>query len=453
MMYDDLKDCTPKELAAIAKEYIQADEYDEALDVLKHLLNENMNDPEGIFLTGCLYVEVGNHGLAYTYLRRASELMPERAEVWSALGTCADLVNTEESIAAFEAALRINPKATTPMVNLAGVEMYLGNFERAISLCAKAILIDPDSIAAHDIRGLSFLALENYERGWADHELSLGAKFRKEIIFGNETRWNGLGDQRVIVYGEQGLGDEIMFASCLEDMMKYCEVIVECDPKLEGLFKRSFPEATVYGTRNLTASWPKYEEYDARCSIGSLPYYFRKYSNSFPGTPYLKADPIRRKQWRTTLDDMGDKPKVGIAWRGGGKFTCRKDRAIPLEYFEPLFEVADVINLEYEKADTGDYPIHTFSHATLTRDYDDTAALVAELDYVVATTTTINHLCGALGVPCHVLVEKHPNWRWIPDKMVWHDSIVIHRGDWKKIIQEIANADIRGISQSVTGSA
>jgi ADP-heptose:LPS heptosyltransferase len=153
----------------------------------------------------------------------------------------------------------------------------------------------------------------------------------------------------------------------------------------------------------------------------------------------LKACPVRRSQWRHTLDQLSNKPKIGIAWHGGGKLTARENRSIPVETFRELAEYGDLINLEYDLQDTKDMQIYTFDFATITSDYDDTAALVVELDYVVTVCTAMVHLCGGLGVPCHVLVPEKPSWRYAYDDMIWYDSVTLHhnKGDWKALIHEV----------------
>ena len=127
------------------------------------------------------------------------------------------------------------------------------------------------------------------------------------------------------------------------------EVIVECDERLEGLFRRSFPEASVYGTRRRSAKWPNDHEWDARVAMDTLPRFYRRKDEDFPGTPFLVADPDRRLQWRALLDSISDRPKIGIAWTGGGKLTARKLRSVHPELFAPLAEIRDLVNLEYTK--------------------------------------------------------------------------------------------------------
>src|SRR5690606_39069215 len=124
------------------------------------------------------------------------------------------------------------------------------------------------------------------------------------------------------VRGEQGIGDEISFASILPDLIKTQKhIVLDAHDKLAGLLARSFPEIEVHPTRMQKPSdkdWRDGRKFDAHCLIGSLAYHKRKKHEDFPGTPFLVADPERRLQWKALLDTLPGK-KVGIAWTGGWK--------------------------------------------------------------------------------------------------------------------------------------
>jgi hypothetical protein len=251
----------------------------------------------------------------------------------------------------------------------------------------------------------------------------------------------------VVFYGEQGIGDEVMYASCLPDALASCkEVVVECDPRLENLFKRSFPGAAVYGTRRQTeVEWPTRHELEARCPVGQLPQFFRTSKESFPGTPYLVADPERRIQWRALFDSWGKKPKIGICWSGGSKHNNPEARDIGLEGFRELIESvdADWVSLQYKdpsaEIEESGLPVKHYPRATLTADYDDTAGLVAELDLVIGPHTSVHHLAGALGVPSLILVPTKSIWIYAQDHMPWYRGATLLRqvGAWKDTIEKL----------------
>jgi len=298
-----------------------------------------------------------------------------------------------------------------------------------------------DTFTANDSKtntlALANLALERFDIGFHLNQFSLGKQVRFEKQYKNETKWNGEKGTNLVIYGEQGIGDEIFYGSCIPDAIRDSKsVVIDCDHRLEGLFKRSFPDAHVYGTRAIPAHWVKDHEIDHRVAVADLSVFYRKKKSDFPGKPFLKPDPVRSNMWKKTLKGVN----IGVAFRGGGSPVTRRERNIPLETFRPLTQVGNLVSLEYEEYDYGDFPIDVYEWAAASIDYDNVAALVSQLDYVVTTCTAIVHLAGALGVPCFVLRNKYYTWRYAND-MPWYNSVeIIHcDGDWETGIETVLN--------------
>jgi len=142
--------------------------------------------------------------------------------------------------------------------------------------------------------------------------------------------------------------------------------------------------------------------------------------------------------WKGLFSQQG-RPVIGIAWTGGVPWTADRFRTLTLEQLLPLFRSVDAtwISLQYKDASREirefkrNYPeidIRQYSFGTLTDDYDDTAALVAALDKVVAMQTSVIHLAGALGVECHCLVNRYAQWRYGDRKTLpWYQSVKLYR--------------------------
>jgi len=219
------------------------------------------------------------------------------------------------------------------------------------------------------------------------------------------------------------------------------EVYIECDSRLETLFQRSFPNAEVYGTRKEEdARWVDDATIDARCAIGGLPQFFRPNSKSFPGTPFLKADPEKRLMWRALFDSWGKKV-IGITTKGGTFRNNSKGRTLTQEDIEPLLKLKDtvLVSLDYSverKLDGVKY----FEFATDAKNYDDTAALIAECDMVLGVNTTALHCSAALGVKTWCLVPKYHQWRYGQPSMPWYRHMrLIYQDDrtWKEVIEQL----------------
>jgi len=156
----------------------------------------------------------------------------------------------------------------------------------------------------------------------------------------DEPYWDGQPVDTLLLCGEQGIGDEVSFASMIPSIKGVKNLVIECDHRLEGLFARSFPQAEVYGTRWRPDDRVRFEHVtpDAHCLIGSLGQHTRNDDADFDGHPYLVADPERRLQWRALLDTLPGR-KVGIAWRGGKHHTHGAMRSLELEQLLPVLQV------------------------------------------------------------------------------------------------------------------
>ena len=429
---------------------------EEALRVCNEVLNEHFDDPKAIFLIARIMLDSGKSGLAHALFSRFIELKPNVGAAWNNLGSCYhEAQKLDQAERCFKRATKINPEDASSLSNLGLVYLFKCQPELAIDCSRRALALHQDLRNARHNLGLALLMRREWKEGWENYEASVGCNSdRRERVYGEEKRWDGTKGQCVVAYGEQGLGDEISFASCLPEFIKDgVDPVIECDARLAGLFSRSFPGASVYGTRyKEMIDWADRHSPQARVAFGSLPKYYRNADADFPGKPYLVADPERRLQWRALLDSLGPKPKVGIAWQGGLRKTGKAHRSVQLEDLLPVLrQDATFISLQYRNAQDVEsvkekhgIHVHHWPRAVECADYDETAALVAELDMVISVTTAVIHLAGGLGVPCMVLTPKNPMWRYGIDgeKMLWYDSVTLIRqnklGQWIDPISEAA---------------
>lgn len=392
--------------------------------------------------------------MAYQFARRCADLYPNDATAWTNLGMVADqLYRFEEAEQCFQRAIgrsRNGKDKAAAWMNWACMLVNKGDWAVAETMARKALAANPESAKAKANLGLACLALGNWREGWPLYDAVIGFdQSRRKTQYRNEPVWDGSKGKTVVVYGEQGLGDEISFASMLPDAIKDCKrVILDCTDRLAGLFQRSFPSVRVYGTRwEKGLGWNKADtEIDASISIGALGKFYRNADEDFPTAPYLVPDPDRVAMWKGLFEKQG-RPVIGIAWTGGVPWTADRYRRISLEQLLPIFRATDAVwvSLQYKDASKEirefkrSYPeidLRQYSFGTLTNDYDDTAALVAALDKVVSMQTSVIHLAGALGVETHCLVNKHSQWRYGVDRktLPWYPSVRLYRqrpdGSW-----------------------
>lgn len=317
----------------------------------------------------------------------------------------------------------------------------LGRINEACDVYRRVLADRPDFGDAKINLSYALLMQEDFVSGWAQYESRFRVARSRSRDFGLRP-WQGepLADRRLLVYAEQGIGDEIMFASCLPDVLaRGAQCVIECNTRLARLFARSFPTAHVIGgekdddTRKLSAA-PKC---DYQVAIGSLPLHFRRDRASFCDRQrYLVADPARIQHWNTALG-VGEKFKVGFAWRGGTLRSRQAQRSIELAAFTALFRVP---NRSFVALQHGDHRAELRSVAAANQlsiedrcdvcaDIDELASLVCALDLIITVDNTLAHLAGALGRPVWVLLPSAPEWRYprAGSEMPWYGSMTLFR--------------------------
>jgi len=433
-------------------------ELDKALVIAEEYLLEDANDAQAIILLAAILKDAKKLTIAYQLAKRGTDLRADRAEPWAMFGLCAQaLWRMDEAASAYRKAIdrsQTKEQKARYESNLASVHLDMGRFSESEEHLRRSLALIPDDPSANHNYGLSLLARRNWKEGWPYYSASVGKIGRVVFKYKNppEPTWDGDPEKRIVVFGEQGLGDEICAASMLPDAIAHSKkVILDCDKRLEGLFKRSFPQASVYGTRYAKSGEGRWkegkEDFDASVAGFELGQFFRPTTESFPGTPYLIPCPVRVAGWKAALPK---KPVIGIAWSGGTPANAGLYRRLPLEHWKPILDAVDAhwVSLQYKDAaaEIEGTPVVQYPWATLTKDYDDTAALVNACHLVITMQTSVAHLAGALGVPCWTLIPTTSQWRYGEDytDVPWYRSMKLYRQkqSWTPVVNKIAE-DLR----------
>lgn len=428
---------------AVAQSLLNSGDLKGAMREVNAGLNKDPDDQALVMLAACIVGRENCHGMAYNLMKRVVDQSPPNPAIFNNLGmaasSLASITGKDKYLDEAETVLRkAYRKDPIPEVcaNLSLVMLHKVQLDQAEKYALECLEKDPDNISARETLGYVYLHQGKWVEGFGNYEIgTLGGKYRK-LPQGRYWR-RGEKNTKLLVRGEQGIGDEISYASVLPDASKDNQIIYECDKRLEGLMKRSLPDVDVRGVR-FDEVKPEYDV-DSVALTGSLCMEYRREDQDFPRSGYLYADPERRVQWKSVLD-MFEGKKIGIAWTGGLDNTFKHRRSFNLESLLPILKLPGVtwVSLQYNdptdeiKAFSRKYGIeikHWKRAVEKGVDYDETAALVAELDCVVSVTTAMVHLCGALGKKCHVLVPKRARWFYSsPDsKHRWYDSLELYR--------------------------
>jgi tetratricopeptide (TPR) repeat protein len=398
----------------------------------------------------CLYTEM------LSVAERAMAEVGEKFETLLCLAVARYATNDMEgAVTASRKALKCSADQPRVYVTLGSALFALGRAEESLAAYKRALKLSPGYADAQFHIGLVNLMQRKYSEGWQGFEARFQTEQYRNYPVCN-PRWNGtsLRGRTLLIRREQGLGDEIMYASCFQQIIDDAqECFIECEPRLEKLFSRSFPRATVFCTTNddrkLPQSIPE-AAIDTQVYAASLPRYLRNSLRDFPDhAGYLVADPGRVQHWQAQLATLGAGLKVGISWRGGTALTHTGRRSLTLETLLPVLAVPGVhwVNLQYgNRADeivaferANGIQITDWSDA-LDGDYDETAALVETLDLVISVCTSVVHLAGALGKPVWVMAPFVPEWRYglQGEGMPWYPTARLirqpGRGNWEAVI-------------------
>jgi Flp pilus assembly protein TadD len=368
-----------------------------------------------------------------------------------------DLGRAAEARALVEPLVERSPDFQEARCTLARILQDLGELDAALAHLERVLARQPENADVRMMKALHVLSAGDFERGWREYaaRMTSAESPRRSFPF---PEWQGeaFAEKSVLVYAEQGIGDEIMFANCFGDLLDEARrVVIECDPRLAQLFARSFPRAAVFPGR-LPGPHPWLEragEIEVQVPAGSLPGRYRASWASFPRhRGYLRPDPEKVAHYRARLAGLGPGRKVGIAWRGGIAKTRRALRSIEPRELAPLLGRPDVSFVCLQHAVTtediaalGALAPGRFHHwPDALGDADETAALMSALDCIVTVCSYVVHLGGALGLDVRVLVPASPEWRYLHTghEMPWYPTAQLLRqraGErWSDVIRAMA---------------
>jgi tetratricopeptide (TPR) repeat protein len=384
-------------------------------------------------------------------------IRPDYAEVHYNLGNaCRSQDRMDEAVTRYQQALTINPEYAEALYNLGNVLREQGKAEDASAKYKSALMLRPHYEKAGFAEALAQLLQGDFAKGWHNFERrwqSTDHDTPKRVY--QEPTWAGekLRTGALLLWGEQGIGDEIMFAGLMPDVIRtdnHC--ILDCDPRLSALFTRSFPGVNVFPGCG-PGSHPELK-IASQLPVGSLPGLFRTDIAAFAATtsPYLIADPGAKKRLRTRYFD--GRRLLGLAWYTKNSKTGRV-RSIDLSLLAPLFTQPDIrwVSLQYgdpgmleSEAAAAGAPILIDRTVDQLSDLDIFAAQIAAMDMVITIDNSTAHLAGALGVPVWVLLPFAPDWRWLLncEDCPWYPTMRLFRqtelGNWQSVVEKVRSS-------------
>jgi Flp pilus assembly protein TadD len=426
---------------------------DEAILHYERALAADADYAEAHMNLGNVLAAVGRYDDAMRHFETALALKPFYADAQMNLGNLLQILNRDEdAIDRYEKALSLKPDSAEAHMNLAIALRALGRNDEATQRYEMARALKPDDAKIKHNKALSCLALGRFTEGWELYEhrwTGVEANLPRPY---SRPRWDG---ERVkgplLIWGEQGLGDQILFASMIPDLLRRADnIVLEVEPRLVTLMQRSFPRVDVTPMRPELYGGP----IAAHLPMGSLGKYFRRSWDAFPKLKrgYLVPDYARAKRLRQRLD----RPVViGISWKSGNRIYGAL-RTIPLPDFGGLPRSPDYCFVDLQYGDTNSDRARAERHNGIRvehlddvdngNDIDGLAALIAACDLVVTADNTTVHLAGALGKPTWALTPHGPGrvWYWFTrgEDSPWYPRLRVKRQQrgqsWADLIASMA---------------
>jgi hypothetical protein len=308
----------------------------------------------------------------------------------------------------------------------------------------------PGDLSARFDLSETLLLLGEFERGWREYHwrysLSHTTRIERKV---QRARWNGrrISGQRLLIHDEQGYGDTFQFMRMVPWAKERsgAKLILEINAETLPFAKRlaGIDEIIVRGTLP--------PPFDVHCEMMSLPMVMGLQLADLPGNiPYLRADPKRLARWRKRLASL-PRPLVALVWAGRPTHTNDANRSIRLSTLAPLaMDGVTFVSIQKgPKASEAEAASSTMGLIDLggeITDFDDTAAILSEVDLLISVDSSPVHLAGALGRPAWVMLPFVPDWRWLMQRSdsPWYPSLRLFRqtthGDWAGVAQTMAAA-------------
>lgn len=403
-------------------------QFKQALFHYNKLLNLNPFDETLLFLTADAYMREEHNGLAVNLLTNLLQHNPDRSDAWCNLGVAYRKENQKAKAKfAWDKAIETGGDSDEVCCNMASLYADSGEPDKALEWTKRALKVNPNSVQAHWLKALALLTQAKWDKAWDAYEYR--AKLdnwdsRKTL---EVPRWDGKPVNHLYIHGEQGVGDEIMFLSLIDEVLpKVGKITVEVNKKVAEIVRQTWPQVNV-------VTEEAQGDYDAKIPMGSLATLYRRTAQSFPGTPYLKPSAERVEYYRNKLKELGPAPYIGLTWLGGLKNTRIEERSIPVSDLKP-FQKYTCVSVQYEDTnpllakERESIGLHKINDLCIGGDLSEQAALFKALDAVVTVQQTAVHVAGAVGTKCYVLLNNSPQWRYgQKDTMPWYKSVKLFR--------------------------
>lgn len=431
--------------------------YAQALDAYQRVRILDPNYPMLSNNLSALHTSLGDYEAALRFFNEAIHVGPDSPLPWTnASNVWLQKREPHNALLCAQRACTLASDYAPALLALNNVLKELRRHDEALQVMARAAHAAPGDATIQWSIAMLQLLLGDYSNGWLNHEARWAGspELAKMPYFSEGKKWRGedLAGRTLLVWGEQGFGDAIQFVRFVPQIaervrnaggtLTYC-----CFARLLPLFDRALAP---HGVHALSHDVQPLPEFDFHLPVGSLPLALDCQLDTLRAPwRYLEPDTAKLEKWRERLSKAGGL-KVGLVWSGSRTHQRNPLRAVPPALFaQALAGLPDVTFYSLQIDGAADIEVMT-SHGLTPVDYtqeltsfDETAALIGNLDLVVTVCTSLAHLSGALGARTWLLLDVNPHWVWMLERAdsAWYPSLTLYRqqqyADWSAVLQKV----------------
>ena len=437
--------------------YQKVKKFNEALHCFDKAIRLQTNYFEAYTNRGNVKVDLGSFESALVDFNFALEMQPNSAETYNCMGSCyQNMGKLQTARKNFKKAIDINPNFSDAYNNLAVVSEYLMDHENAIIFFKKAIELNDNNHNAKTFLSYHYFLAGDYEKFQQFYKSRLIRRGDlNHVPLGIAKPYYEISDiinKKIVVYDEQGIGDEINFVGFLEEFKKTISknITLVCSNRLKNLYKNSFPLIPIYTREELD---PQKDKFDCEMPVGSLLEYTSLDQNkNLPFKSYIKPSNLLCSFWQKELNNLVPGKKIGIAWKGGMTPGQQLKRSIDLvSLMRHLPKDGNYINLQYgahepeiEEAElkTGRKIIH-FADINPLNEVDNSLSIMSNLDHIITIQNSTYHFAGSLGIPTTALLSVSPDFRYGSKntESIFYNSVKFIRqtnyGEWDNVLKKL----------------
>lgn len=428
--------------------------HDEALMDYEHAIAMQPDSAEQSRLWANALSNLGHYQEALGHVDRALSMRPAFPEALNQRGLILNgLGRPADALACFDNALSLRPDYTEALNHRGNALMRLNRFLEARADYEKANQISPFDDYTNWNLCLCLLLTSHFDAGWEKYEARWSSVGIGVKPFFHKPQWKGnFVEGTLLIWGEQGLGDQIIYSSMLNEMARWArKLIIAIDHRLHPLYTRSFPSLVITTLEQAIIS----DEFDIQVAMGNLGQHLRHDTTEFlrHRSAFLQADPVRTEGLRQHLAQQETRI-CGISWFSNNK-SVGQEKSMRLHDLLPVLRMTEFefVDLQYGDTtaernalyrDTGIDVIRVPS-IDAWNDIDGLAALVNACDIIITISNTTAHIAGALGKTVLLMLPYSQGrfWYWQTERTdtLWYPNVRVFRqsrdGDWDSIIEQV----------------